>query len=225
VTVAAEPRSDLFLDMLEPADREAFLRAGRLRVFAPGQALLHQGQVPDRVLLLRSGRVKVYSATPTGKEVVLAFRGPGQLVGEQAAIDEAPRSASIVALERVEALVLTSADFRRFVMEHSGASFVLLRMLSLRLRDADAKRIEYVALQSMGRVAARIVEMAESFGRQQGETIEVEQLTHDDLAGWSGASPESVGRALQKMRELGWIETGRRHIRILRLEDIRRAAE
>jgi CRP/FNR family cyclic AMP-dependent transcriptional regulator len=226
VTTALERAAGGFLASLSAADADALQRRGTVRRFARGQALLHQGQIPDRVLLLRSGRVKVYSTTASGKDVVLAVRGPGELVGELSALDEEPRSASIVAVDPVEALVLSPADFRGFLVEHPAAALALLGMLSRRLRDADAKRIEYVAFNTMGRVALRIVEMTERFGEAKGDGIDLElPLSQEDLAGWTGSSLESVGRALQTMRGLGWLETRRRQIRVLNLEAIRRAAD
>jgi CRP/FNR family transcriptional regulator, cyclic AMP receptor protein len=226
VTTAVERAAGGFLASLTAADADSLQRRGMIRRFARGQALLHQGQIPDRVLLLRSGRVKVYSTTASGKDVVLAVRGPGELVGELSALDEEPRSASIVAVEPVEAVVLSLADFRGFLIEHPAAALALLGMLSRRLRDADAKRIEYVAFNTMGRVALRIVEMTERFGEAKGDGIDLElPLSQEELAGWTGSSLESVGRALQTMRGLGWLETRRRQIRVLNLEAIRRAAD
>jgi CRP/FNR family cyclic AMP-dependent transcriptional regulator len=226
VTARLGPVGDEFWASLGPDAASALAARGSLRVFARGQALMHEGQLADRVLLLRSGRVKVYSTTAAGKEVVLAVRGAGALVGELAAVDEAPRSASIVALERVEAVVLSSEDFRAFLIEHPTAALALLQILSRRLRDADAKRIEFTAFTTIGRVALRIVELAERFGEPSGDAIRVAlPLSQEELAGWTGSSLESVGRALQTMRTLGWIETGRRELRILDLDAIRRAAE
>jgi CRP-like cAMP-binding protein len=226
VSTAVERASGDFLATLSAADADSLQRRGTIRRFARGQSLLHQGQIPDRVLLLRSGRVKVYSTTAGGKEVVLAVRGRGELVGELSALDEEPRSASIVALDAVEAVVLSPGDFRGFLGEHPAAALALLAMLSRRLRDADAKRIEYLAFNTMGRVALRIVEMAERFGEAKGDAIDVElPLSQEELAGWTGSSLEAVGRALQTMRGLGWLETRRRQIRVLNLEAIRRAAE
>lgn len=226
MTTAVERAAGGFLASLTAADADSLQRRGMIRRFARGQALLHQGQIPDRVLLLRSGRVKVYSTTASGKDVVLAVRGPGELVGELSALDEEPRSASIVAVEPVEAVVLSLADFRGFLIEHPAAALALLGMLSRRLRDADAKRIEYVAFNTMGRVALRIVEMTERFGEAKGDAIDLElPLSQEELAGWTGSSLESVGRALQTMRGLGWLETRRRQIRVLNLEAIRRAAD
>ena len=215
-----------FWGSLSSDDADALAQRGTLRRFARGQALLHQGQVADRVLFLRSGRVKVFSVTAGGREVVLAVRGRGELVGELSALDEAPRSASIVALDPVEALVVRSGDFRAFLLDHPQAALALLQMLSRRLRDADAKRVEFTAFNTMGRVALRIVELADRFGEREGDAIHVAlPLTQEELAGWTGSSIESVGRALQTMRSLRWVETGRREIRILDLEAIRRAGE
>jgi CRP/FNR family transcriptional regulator, cyclic AMP receptor protein len=206
------------------ADIEALRRRGVIRRFQSGQALAHHGQVPDRVFLLLSGHVKVYVTTPTGKEIVLALRRPGDLIGELSALDGKPRSASLEALEAVEAVVVTSADFSAFLIEHPAAALDLLRTLSGRLRDSDAKRIEYMELDTMGRVARRILELAEDFGEAKGDVIEYSLLKQDDHATYAMSSEESFGRAVRQMRDLGWIETGRKKIRVLNPDAIRRFA-
>jgi CRP-like cAMP-binding protein len=211
--------------VLEADDLAALTARGVPRTFARGQALFHVGQVPDRVLLLRSGRVKVEASTPSGRSVVLAVRGPGELIGELAALDEQPRSASIVALEPVEALALSHRDFVAFLLERPTAALALLRELSQRLRDADAKRIEYAAGGTLERVAARLLELCDRFGEEVDGAVEIAlPLSQEELAGWTGSSVESVGRALQTMRSVGWIETSRRRIRVLAPDDLRRTA-
>jgi CRP-like cAMP-binding protein len=161
--------------------------------------------------------VKVSYLTTSGREVVLAFRGPGELVGEQSALDGQPRSATIAAVEPVEALVLTHGAFVAFLAEHPSASLALLRMLSRRLRESDAKRIELSTYLTIGRVASRLLELSDRFGREQdGGSIRIAlPLTQEELAGSTGSSLESVGRALQTMRTLKCIETRRREIRVL----------
>jgi CRP/FNR family transcriptional regulator, cyclic AMP receptor protein len=212
-------------DVLADDDLAALVARGTPRTFSRGQALLHVGQLPDRVLLIREGRVKVETTTPQGRSVVLAVRGPGELVGELSALDEQPRSASLVALEQVDALTFSHHDFRAFLLERPSAALALLGMLSRRLRDADAKRIEYAAAGTLERVAARIVEMCERFGEEGDGAIEISlPLSQEELAGWTGSSVESVGRALQTMRSLAWIETSRRRIRVLKLDALRSAA-
>lgn len=210
---------------LSAPEAEALARRGTLRAFGRGEALCHAGQVADRVLLLRSGRVKVSAATTSGREIVLAFRGPGELVGELAALDGAPRSATVVALEPVETLVLTHEAFDAFLEEHPRVLRVLVQVLVERLRDADAKRVEFAAFDTLGRVAIRLLELCDRFGDVAGDHIDVQlPLSQEELAGWSGASLESVTRALQTMRTLGWIETSRRRIRVLDADALRGAA-
>ena len=225
MTVAGVSSDAAFATMLSPDDIAALVERSTLRTFARGHALLHEGQLPDRVILLISGRVKVYRATSDGREVVLAIRGPGELVGEHAAIAEVPRSASVVAIEKVEAHVLSPAEFVDFLVDRPKAMLALLRMLTRRLRDADDKRVEFTALTTMGRVALRLVELGDAWGRREGDVIRIAlPLSQEELAGFTGASVESVGRALQQMRTLGWIQTGRREIRILDMDALRRAA-
>ena len=197
------------------ADAAAALRARAVpRRFTRGEALMHADQVPREVFALRAGRVKVSGAV-AGRELLLAFRGPGELVGELSAIDELPRSATVVALEPVEALVVSHEVFRRCLGEHPQAALALLRTLSARLRDADAKRIQLGGHSSLGRVALCLLELCDRFGELGPDGIEIQlPITQEELAGWAGASLESTGRALATMRRLGWIETRRRAVRV-----------
>jgi CRP/FNR family cyclic AMP-dependent transcriptional regulator len=218
VTIHAPPVED-FWSALDAADAEALMAVAMARTFRRGQVLVYEGQRADKVMVLRSGRVKVASITPNGREVVLAFRGPGELVGELAALDDEPRSASIIAIEKVEALCLPPDGFRAFVIEHPSASLALLRLLSRRLRDADSKRKEFAALTAIGRVAGQLLELAQRYGREDGPAIVIAlPLSQEELAGLTGVSLESVGRALQTMRSVKCIETARREIRVLDIE-------
>lgn len=207
---------DDFWSQLDPRDARELLASGVVRGFVRGQALCYEGQVLDRILILRSGMVKVTSTTAEGREVVLAFRTPGELIGELTALDDRPRAATVVAVEPVEALALSPDAFRSFLEEHAAVCLALLRVVSLRLRDADAKRIEFARFDTMGRIAVRLIELSERFGREQDDGVRITlPLSQEDLAGLTGSSLRSVSRALEEMRSLRWIETGRRDIRIL----------
>jgi CRP-like cAMP-binding protein len=157
--------------------------------------------------------------------VVLGLRGPGDLLGELGALDGQPRSASAIALDEVEALVLPAADFKTFLEAHPRAALAILEMLATRLRDADRKRVEFAAQDSLSRVAARIVELSDRFGVEHDEVIQIElPISQEELAGWTGCSRDSVVKALQTMRGLGWLETERRRITVRDLDALRRRA-
>jgi CRP-like cAMP-binding protein len=212
-----------FIAALDPEQAAALRERGITRRFRKGQALFHQGGSSDRVVVVLSGRVKVSTLTDGGREIVLAFRGPGDLLGELAAIDGQPRSATVEAIEPVEALAIPAADFRSYLIAHPEVSLLLLQMLSRRLRDADRKRVEYAAHDTVGRVAARLVELAERYGKPVKQGLEIGlPLSQEELAGWTGASREAVSKALQTLRKVNWVLTERRRITVVDLEALRR---
>ena len=197
-------------------------RAGRRR-FTARATLMHEGQVGNEVMVIVSGRVKICEVTSDGREIVLGFRGPGELLGELAVIDGKQRSSSVEAIEPVEVLAIAATVFRVLVAEQAGIANALLHEVVRRFRDADRKRIEFGASHTIGRVAARLVELVERFGMDTtaGQVIDL-PITQEELAGWTGASRESVAKALQSLRELGLITTERRRITVLDLEEVGR---
>ena len=104
-----------FLAQLSDQDRSAFEKLGRRASFPAGAALMHEGLDAGGVMLLLAGNVKATSITASGREVILAFRGPGDVIGELAAIDARPHSGTVIALEPVEVLLVPSADFEAFL--------------------------------------------------------------------------------------------------------------
>jgi CRP/FNR family cyclic AMP-dependent transcriptional regulator len=214
---------EVFLASLNPAEKDALRVHGVVRSFPRGVALFHERQNADRVLVLLKGCVKLSCTSDEGKEVVLAIRGPGDLLGELSAIDGEPRSATATTLEPVEALSVSATDFRSFLESHPPAALSLVTMLSKRLRDADRKRVEFAADDAMTRVAARIVELSERFGDEVARGVEIHlPISQEELAGWTGCSRDSVVKALQAMRGLGWIETQRRRIVVRDIDALRR---
>jgi CRP-like cAMP-binding protein len=95
------------------------------------------------------------------------------------------------------------------------------------MRDSDRELVTLASEDSFGRIASRLERLAERNGEagEEGASIEL-PMTQEELAGWAGASRESVARALRQMRRLGWVKTSRRTITILDLAALsaRRAA-
>src|SRR5439155_16402466 len=115
--------------------------------------------------------------------------------------------------------------FAAYLQGNGRVAFVLTRLLAARLRDADRKRIEFGAYDTTGRVAARLVELAERFGEQTGDSLRISlPLSQDELAGWVGASREAVTKSLAALRARGWIETSRRTVIIRDLTALRQRA-
>lgn len=192
--------------------------------FRRGQALFTQGDRAERVFVIDDGWVLITSIAPGGREIVLGLRGAGDLIGDLSALDGAPRSATALALGEVEATVASTSALTR-ALSDTATAMDLLRVLATRLRDADRKRLEFAALDTLGRVAWRLQELSERFGEDTTQGIEVElPLSQEQLASWCGASREATVKALSALRNLGCIATGRRSVLIRDLEALRRHA-
>lgn len=215
-----------FWDQLQPAEAAALEQVGQRREFRRGAVLFREADRSNRVVVLRTGRVKVAVNTASGTEVVLAIRGPGSLLGEFSAIDRSPHSATVTAIEPVSALVVRSPDFEAYLHRHGRVSFLLMRTLAAKLRDADRKRIEFGAHDTTGRVAARLVELAERFGQATADGVKIAlPFSQDELAGWIGSSREAVSKALSTLRGAGEIRTGRMSVVVRDLPALRRRAK
>ena len=213
--------SEDFLAVLRTAGDGSHLPGTRRR-YPRGSTLLNEGDRSDRMVILVSGQAKVSYFTDEGREVLLAIRGPGDLLGELAALDGEPFSATVTALEDIDAVMMTVEQFRTVLKEEPDVALSLFKTLSRRLRDADRKRVEFAAFDSVGRVASRLVELAEGFGEKTLDGIRIVlPLTQEEIAGWTGSSREAVAKALQTLRNRGLIETHRRGVTVKDLDALR----
>lgn len=214
VSEPAEPGT--FLALLSARDRDALLAVGGRRRFARGERLMHEGEPGDRVLVLLEGHVKASSSDSRGREMVLSFRGPGDVLGELTFMRAEPRSSNVTAIEPVTAQGLAASEFRVFLEHNPTAALTLIDVIGRRFRDANRARLQFGDLDTVGRVAARLVELCERYGDRTGAGIEIRlPLTQDDLGSWTASSRAGAAGALRTLRELGWIATERRRITVL----------
>jgi len=202
----------------------ALRRDGHLVRFRRGQALFTQGDRAERVFVIERGWVIISCVAPGAREIVLGLRGPGDVIGELSSLDGEPRSATALAVGEVAAIVAPASVLTR-ALRNADIANELIRVLAVRLRDADRKRLEFASLDTLGRVAWRLLELGEQFGEAGADGITVElPLSQEQLASWCGASREATVKALAALRTLGCVTTGRRTLHILDVEALRRHA-
>jgi CRP/FNR family transcriptional regulator, cyclic AMP receptor protein len=203
-----------FLRQLGQADADGLLRRMSRKAMPHSAVIMHEGSAGENVALVLEGRVKLVARGVGDRSVVLAIRGPGELVGEMAALGGTRRSATAIAEDDVELGFLSGDEFRGYLREHPDAALVLLRSLVSRMSEATRGLVELATQDSVGRVARRLIELGPNHGGAPGGSYELE-LTQDELASWTGATRETVSRALRLMRQLGWVATGHRTITVL----------
>jgi CRP/FNR family transcriptional regulator, cyclic AMP receptor protein len=203
-----------FLRQLGQVDADALLKTVSRKAMPPSAVIMHEGSAGENVALVLAGRVRLVARGVGDRSVVLAMRGPGELVGEMAALGGTRRSATAIAAEDVELGVLSGEEFRDYLREHPDAALVLLRSLVGRMTETTRGLVELATQDSVGRVARRLIELGPNHAGPPPGPYELE-LTQDELASWTGATRETVSRALRLMRQLGWVATGHRTITVL----------
>ncbi|MGW4563129.1 Crp/Fnr family transcriptional regulator [Streptomyces sp. NPDC004561] len=214
-----------FLARLEKGDRAGLLALGHELDFAPRGVLLRQREPSSHVLFVVQGWTKVTAAAASGYEALLALRGPGDIVGESAALTGRTRSATVTALERVRAVAVQRERFTDFLAGSPAVSFALLGLTSDRTRAADRRRLEFASMAVRERFATLLLDLARTHGRRTAEGVVLSvPLSKQELAGSVGASREAVQRLLKDLRERDVVRTGRRALVIVRPDVLRRIA-
>lgn len=214
-----EKITGVFWASLSHDEQLAIEAIGTRRVFSPGSRLIGDNESAAAVFVLLSGQVKLTRTTIDGDSVVIELRGSGALIGELGALDAGRRIASATAVTPVEALVVPASRFRQLLLEEASICFAVLLVVGEKLRQATEWRLVASSTDVMTRLAGRLAELAQGVQPQGDGTVEIHSpFTQQELADWIGVSRDAVVQALGAMRSEGWIETGRRVIRVHDLE-------
>lgn len=199
----------------------------RVRVFRPEEVIFHQDDFGDGLYIVKSGAVKISVAIEGGQESTIALMFPGDCFGELAVLDDDTRSASAVALERTETLFIKRVDFRAFLERCPSVAMRVIELLCERVRRTDAAVADLIFSDVYGRVAKKLLELAETRGTTLPDgaiTIDL-QLTQQDLADMVGASRESVNKVLKYYRDKQFISVTNQKTTITNPEGLRRRFE
>jgi CRP/FNR family cyclic AMP-dependent transcriptional regulator len=173
------------------------------RSVSRGTVVVAEGDATDFLYVIAGGRLKVMMGEANGKEVILGILGPGEFFGEMGLIDDGPRSASVVAIEPCELLLLTRRDFRRCMAESYDTAMAVMRVLVRRLRSADRKIGSLAMLDVYGRVARLLLDMSEEV---DGQRVVARRLPKQDIAKMIGASREMVSMVMRDLELSGYFE-------------------
>lgn len=183
--------------------------------------MLRQGSAGTHLLALTDGLAKVVCREPGGVVTWLAFRGPGDLLGEVSVFNGTPRTAEVVSLTSCTAVVLEAERFRRFV-EERGLIMDLMRQALSRLRESDAQRAELLTLPLVVRLARALLRLAElTSPGAESDIVRLTGLSQEEIAQAIGVTRNAAITGLQRLRESGAVETARRAIVIKDMKVLR----
>ncbi|MEV8397245.1 Crp/Fnr family transcriptional regulator [Streptomyces niveus] len=198
--------------MLSDEAWRELLGQGAIRTFRERSVMLRQGSAGTHLLALTGGLAKVVCREPGGVVTWLAFRGPGDLLGEVSVFNGTPRTAEVVSLTPCTAVVLEAERFRRFV-ERRGLVMDLMRQTLSRLRESDAHRTELLTLPVVVRLARALLRLVElTAPGPESDVVRLTGLSQEEIAQAIGVTRNAAITGLQRLRESGAVETARRAI-------------
>ena len=172
----------------------------------PGAQLLRFGEQTSHVLFVWQGRVRVLNYSSAGRVVGFASVGPGGMVGELAAIDGLPRSASVVVLAPTVAARLSGEDFRELMRISPEFTRALVRHLAKIVRASDAHIMDLAELNASQRVCLQLLRLAEPDAAVHRTWVVHPLPTQAMIASEAGTTRETVARVMSRLADQGIIE-------------------
>ncbi len=200
----------LFADV-EDGQLQALARSMRSRRYRDGETIFHQDDPADALYVVAEGAVRIVLPSAEDEEpAILATLGQGDFFGALALLDEAPRSATAIALGRTETLILRRAAFLALIDEDRTLRRTLLAALAFEIRSLTTHVHDLHFLDLPARLTSRILREANGLDRGDSGAIRVPwPYTQAELAGMIGGSRQSVNRLLADLAAAGLIQLER----------------
>lgn len=196
--------------LLDETERAVLRELGRSVVFQPGDVLCAEGEQTTDVFVLMTGWVKISSAVGGGRELVLGLRGCGDIAGELAAESAGFLTATVKAIDIVQALIIPHDRFSQFLDAHRGADRAYRAVLTRRWGEAADMLRSRSASSGPQRLAAFLTDLAERYGTPgNGGIVVTSPLSQGEIASIVGVSRATITRALGDWRRRGLIKTSR----------------
>lgn len=194
---------------LTPAQRSEVAGRCRFERFAAGRPVIEEGtedrlERPD-VIFVIAGRLRVINQTAGGRTVTFAEIGPGDVVGELAALDGGPRTAAVLAETDCRVARLSSGGFNELLQRHPPIAIALMRRLVRIIRDADQRISELSALGAGSRLCRELLRRSAPHGSATAERVVDPVPTQEQLASLTGTTRESVARLLGRLQHAGTV--------------------
>jgi CRP/FNR family cyclic AMP-dependent transcriptional regulator len=208
---------------LADEDIRGLMSLAKRRTFRNGEVIFHREDPGQVLYVIKEGKVKICLISPDGQEISLVVFGKGECFGEFAILDGLPRSADAVALEKVECYTLQRSDFHNAIMKNPKIAIQIIEVLTRRLRSTDQMVEDLIFLDVYGRVAKKLLELADTHGTKVGDGTRIDvRLTQQEIASMVGASRESVNKVMGYFTDKNFISTDKHKITLHRISELKR---
>ncbi|WNV89291.1 Crp/Fnr family transcriptional regulator [Umezawaea sp. Da 62-37] len=203
------------MDMLRPRSQAALLQLGVPLTYRHGDVLLRESERSSHVMLLCQAVVKATVSLENGRMALLSIKVGGDVIGEMAALNDEPRSATVTVFGEARVRLIQSEEFQHYLGEFPDASIALTRMIMQTLKWADKRRVDFNGYPAFVRLARALYELAANYGRAvpEGVTVDI-GLTQRELGALVGVEEDTARKELRELRSRGVISLGYRTITV-----------
>jgi len=217
-----------FWDMLDDREKAVLVRSGRARSYRAGQRLVAETDADRWTGVITEGTCRVTGAREDGSRSYLAARGPGDIIGEMAAVRGTRRTGEVTAVTRMSVHVLPASKFQWLLETHPSFTRHLLTVALDRLQEADRRRSEFAVAATEVRLTRLLVRLArtEGIAAPDSRSVVLYGIAQTDLAEWCGMSRASVQRQLRRLTAEGLLRAGprRRELTVLDPDELMTAS-
>jgi CRP-like cAMP-binding protein len=212
----------IFAD-LEPEAFEQLCRYAKHSALKRGATLFSKGDPGHSLYAVISGTVKMSISSPDGRNAILNLIGPGEIFGEIAVLDGAPRSADATANTNCELYIIDRRDFLPFVKSQPALAMKFIELLCARLRWTS-QQVEQVILQNLpGRLASALLGLTEERKFDSGSGTLA--ITQQEISEMVGMTRESINTQLRAWAGRNWVRLEHGAIVVLDTDALRELAE
>lgn len=207
-----------FLGSLNQESWEALSKIWTTHLYKSGQFLISADDNNNDIYFVLRGAARATIYTPAGREVSFISIIAGDSFGEFSAIDDAPRSSSVVASGECLAAILPSDKFRDLLKTNPDVSFELLKIMVSHLRKLSKRVIDFNAKSADLRLQETLLELAQRHARGNDTVLIERPPTQSELAAYIFSSREGVAREMGRLRKAGVIARQKRSLFIPSIE-------
>jgi CRP/FNR family transcriptional regulator, cyclic AMP receptor protein len=212
--------TDLAADALQRLSELVELKEIRRR-----QVIYLPGDPGVAVYLVNGGRVKVSKVTRDGKELTLAYRGPGEIFGETCLIDGGPREEMAEAMENALVTEIERDQFEKLLQTQASLGWRMTKVLAQRRREVENKIENLVFKDVNSKLAELLLRLGNEYGVDDARgTLVALKITHQEMANLIGSTRETVSLTLAQFKRKGLIQTEGRKVIIADKEGLRALA-
>lgn len=184
-----------------------------LREMRRRQVIYLPGDPGQSVFFINGGRIKISKVTRDGKELTLAYRGPGEIFGELTIVEGGPREEMAEAMESALVTELDRAEFDKVLKTESSVGYKLTKIVTQRRRELENKLEQLVFKDVNAKLAELLLRLAAEHGIEDSRgTLVAIKITHQEMANLIGSTRETVSLTLSQFKKKGLIDNDGRKV-------------